>query len=398
MSSNTTSGGEMSFEEFNEFLSSPTIKFDTEENIEPQALFDKIRASVQSVLNRNFPNDPEKQQIVNRSNRINFACPSCGDSKWDKSKKRGNIYLGGYNFKCYNAESEWCAYTRSITSFLGKYGEIEKYTSLELAYLKKNTSEHHKISLGVSGSSFITHAADLFGIDEFAIPRQKIMDKLKLIDVNRNDRIFKYLNDRKQIPKNGDVRHFAYDLFNDHLYVFNMTPNKEKIIGMQCRVQRPRSKRDPRFLSKKYSEIWEDLFDITVKEEIKEQVDKFSLLYNVLQVNYGQDIPIFEGAIDANTMINLGYQSMALMGASQKIYLENGKYFYDNGLEDVAGRNAAMEMLKQSYDVFLWGKFLHDFPQYRFCKDINDIVVKGDISGEIFMKYFGNNQMDIIYL
>lgn len=89
---------------------------------------------------------------------------------------------------------------------------------------------------------------------------------------------------------------------------------------------------------------------------------------------------------------------MAVLGASSKIYLENGKYFYDNPLEDKAGQTAAIEMLKAGYSVFLWGLFLKDHPQYRFCKDLNDIFCKTPVSEETLYKYFGDNQMDIIYL
>lgn len=392
MNTDTANGGSMDFSDFNEYLANPTADFDADEQIDPEALFEKIRASVQSILKQKFPNDLARQEILERNNRINFACPSCGDSKHDRSKKRGNIYLNGYNFKCYNAESPWCAYTHSIVSFLSNFGVKDDYTSLEIAYLNKNTSENHQITLGSQGSSFSTHSVDMFGIDEFAIPREKIMRKLALQNVEDNEKIYEYLKGRKQII--GDLSHFAYDRFNEHLYVFNMTPDKQKVIGMQYRAQRLRNRRDQRFSSFMYSDIWEKVFGVTVKQEIIDRMDKFSLLYNILRVNYNRDIPIFEGAIDSHHMSN----SLSTMGASSKIYLEMGKYFYDNPLEDRAGQKAAIEMLKQSHHVFLWGKFLHDYPQYRFCKDLNDIMIKAPISEEILYKYFGNNQMDIIYL
>lgn len=392
LNTDTIDNGGMSFDDFNDYLSNPTAEFDADEKIDTEALFEKIRASVLLILKQKFPNDLVKQEILERNNRINFACPSCGDSKHDRSKKRGNIYLGGYNYKCYNSESTWCAHARSITSFLEKFGAKDGYTSLELSYLNKNTSEHHQITLGSTGSNFSTHSVDMFGIDEFGIPREDIMKRMALQNVEDNEKIYMYLKGRKQII--GDLSHFAYDRFNEHLYVFNMTPDKKKVIGMQYRTQRLKSRHDRRFSSFLYSDIWEKIFGVTVKQEIADRMDKFSLLYNILRVNYGRDVPIFEGAIDSHHMDN----SLALMGASQKVYLEMGKYFYDNPLEDKAGQRAAIEMLKKGYSVFLWGRFLHDFPQYRFCKDLNDIMIKAPISEEILYKYFGDNQMDIIYL
>lgn len=385
----------MSLDDFNAIFA-PDSTANLEEKIDVEALFEKIKASTSSILEEKFRDTPEKQDIVNRNNRINFACPSCGDSKWNKSKKRGNIYLQGYNYKCYNSESKWCAYTRSIVGFLSHFGRKDDYTSLELAYLDRNTNENHQITLGSSGINFSTHATDLFGIDEFAIPRSKIVDKLKLVDIEKNTKITNYLIGRKQIDirRNDDLRHLAYDLFNDRLYIFNMTPDKEKVIGIQYRVQKLRRYGDPRFISFKYSSIWLDIFKVEIKDEIKNAVDRFSLIYNILMVNYAKDIYIFEASIDSHHLQN----SLATWGASAKIYLENGKYFYDNSLEDKAGQKAAIEMLKEGFNTFLWGKFLKDYPQFRFCTDLNDIFVKEPIEQEVIDKYFGKEPIDIVHL
>ena len=43
---------------------------------------------VREVLKSAFPNNPNKQQLNDDdSDKLNFACPYCGDSKKDSSKK-----------------------------------------------------------------------------------------------------------------------------------------------------------------------------------------------------------------------------------------------------------------------------------------------------------------------
>ena len=88
--------GAMSLDDFNAIFA-PDSTANLEEKIDVEALFEKIKASTSSILEEKFRDNPEKQDIVNRNNRINFACPSCGDSKWNKSKKRGNIYYSRGN-------------------------------------------------------------------------------------------------------------------------------------------------------------------------------------------------------------------------------------------------------------------------------------------------------------
>lgn len=373
--------------------------------IDESALFIKIKDILSSILKSTFKGNSERQKIEEKGNRLNFSCPVCGDSKYSDTKKRGNIYYGGLNFKCYNAASQWCATSpHSIVSFLSRCNRLDDFTEAEISFLKDNSSQHAiNISHGGSGAPFSHYSHDLLGIDEFAIPRRDIMNaievnmgkrgqRIRLVNVENNIKIFQYLRGRLQVPKNGEMEHFAYDVMNDNLYMFNMTPSK-KIIGIQYRVQKPK-RGAPRFMTMKYSDIWKWMFNIEVKQELKDQIDKFSYLYNIMNINYNNNVFIFESIMDSHHVNN----SVAICSSGTKLYLENGKYLYDNSKEDDAGNEAAMHMLEKGHSVFLWGKFLDDYPEYRYCKDLNDVFRKQPISQDTLLDYFSDDPVDIVYL
>ena len=51
-----------------------------------------INNIVQSVLNKEFSNN-HKRRAVPYEDRVNFACPYCGDSQKNKRKARGYFYI-----------------------------------------------------------------------------------------------------------------------------------------------------------------------------------------------------------------------------------------------------------------------------------------------------------------
>ena len=59
-----------------------------------------INGIIQRVLNKEFSNI-QKRKTVDYNDRVNFACPYCGDSS-DPYKKRGNLYWKSLQYHCYN--------------------------------------------------------------------------------------------------------------------------------------------------------------------------------------------------------------------------------------------------------------------------------------------------------
>jgi len=62
---------------------------------------DYIKSKIQEILNAAHP-EQQKKQIRDYPERLNFACPICGDSQKTLSKKRGNLYFKNMQFICFN--------------------------------------------------------------------------------------------------------------------------------------------------------------------------------------------------------------------------------------------------------------------------------------------------------
>ena len=56
----------------------------------------KAENIVREIIETQFSGNYEKSRVIARDERLNFACPYCGDSVKDNHKKRGNIYLNTF--------------------------------------------------------------------------------------------------------------------------------------------------------------------------------------------------------------------------------------------------------------------------------------------------------------
>jgi hypothetical protein len=361
----------------------------------------KIKISLESILLTRFPGDPVKSvlnPIKQKSDRFTFSCPHCGDSTKNSRNQRGHIHLGNMAFKCWNGG---CNVTfQSLFNFLKHFDKLDKFDISEQAYIKINFDREKKSGSGGSGvinnsSSYNTNSSRkihaIANIDQYAIPRKDIMDKMNLVEVSNSIDALKFLEKRMQLS--NDMRHFAWNSWNKNLYVFNLSKDKNGVIGVQIRYHD--ASNGKRFHSYQYSDIWEKIFKSgEVKEEIRQKMNRLSLIYNILHIDYMKPINVFEGSIDSHHMPN----SIATWSASTKLYLPTGRYFYDNTLIDKAGLKASMHMLDEGHYVFLWQKFLDDYPEYYDCKDLNDIFRLKPISIHKLGEYFSKEEMDLIYL
>lgn len=364
----------------------------SDEAISPEQVLKKLEEALKFILEKRFTN-AEKRKIAYPSDRINFACPYCGDSKHDNHKKRGNIYTGIWWFKCYNGD---CNKVRPVYQFIKDFGADDILTLSEFNFLKNNVNIGEFSGTGPSGVRRSASITDVFGIEKYGIPRSLIMEKMNLVEVSDNQKIADYLYGRKQISRERGINHFAYDSRYDILYILNLTPDKQNVIGIQGRyndkkmVQRTKI----RFKSYQYSDIWKEILGQEISDEVKDLMNKFSLIYNIMNVNYTEPVYIFEGAIDSHHMHN----SMASLSAEAKLRFPNARYFYDNSRIDKAGMKQAKDLLLDRNYVFLWDKFLRDYPTYQYCKDLNDCIIKKEIDENILKGYFSNDPLDLIYL
>ena len=88
-----------------------------EKEINEKKFLEEVLTKTNSILRTRYPELLSKQTLELNSSTILVACPYCGDSITDDSKKRGHIMLRGKwagHYKCFNC---------------GKFVEIEKFFS-----------------------------------------------------------------------------------------------------------------------------------------------------------------------------------------------------------------------------------------------------------------------------
>ena len=73
---------------------------------------EKVKTLVKEVVVKTHSNH-NKQMVKDMSDRLNLACPYCGDSSRDESAKRGNIFWSTLQYHCFN-----CEYHTNIYYFL----------------------------------------------------------------------------------------------------------------------------------------------------------------------------------------------------------------------------------------------------------------------------------------
>ena len=64
-----------------------------------------INGIIHRVLNKEFSNI-QKRKTVDYNDRVNFACPYCGDSHRNAHAKRGNFYYNRLIFICFNCDKK----------------------------------------------------------------------------------------------------------------------------------------------------------------------------------------------------------------------------------------------------------------------------------------------------
>jgi hypothetical protein len=306
----------------------------------------------QAVFN-NFKEASEK------TNKINFRCNICKDSKVKKSKKRGWIldWKGKLWFKCFN-----CNITISANKWLKRY--FPNYYTLyihEILLHNKPIEENNK---------------------ELVKPRINIKKVYSLFSDVDNE----VLNDarkyciRRRIP--NDILKKWYVCLDGKYKNRIIIPfyNKEgKIYYWQGRAIYDD---EPKYLNRDGS-----------KEDIA---------YNLDFIDKTKPIIITEGVIDSLFINN----SVSVLSVNWSDNIQNkldqleSYYLLD---DDDAGKKKSMELIEQNRQVFLWNKFKRNqnLPD-KLKWDINDFILFKDIKDKInfdfFKPYFSHNFFDRVYL
>jgi hypothetical protein len=350
---------------------------DKERSVSPEALIEKVKSSLQSILNERHSNY-EKREVHPKHGRLNFACPYCGDSTNDNYKKRGNIYINdGLYFKCYN-----CGKYRGIQGFLRDFSisldadEIVTVRSLEKAAVSLNKTLDPMIFL------------DRDNLAKWAIERDEIEMKQKLVPLDRT-RIYVYLQKRLQ----PNLARFSWNEEKQQLYIFHLIPNTNKVLGYQIR----NFKYKPKYMTFKLSKIYEEMGK-EVTDEVLE-IDDISTSFGILELDLSKPVTIFEGPLDSFLMRNAA--ATCSSNIDFPLSIGNIRYMYDY---DKAGREAAIKKVSEGTSVFLWQKLLSDMGiiiEHHKKMDLTDLVVyckRKSIKMPRLGDYFSKDKYDVYHI
>ena len=211
-------------------------------------LLDNIEEKVQKILNIKFKKDSfHKRKIDHYSDRINFACPICGDSLRDPRKKRFNIYLNSLSCHCFN-----CNHHSGINSFLKQFNEeLSAEDKIQVHEIQQSSKKFER-RISTNQSSFAFRL-----LDNLAVPKSILFNKLKLSTPYKSKECSDYLNSRCINIKQW--KYFAYNEKSKELYILNINSN-DRVIGMQIRQLDPNSKKS-RYLTRSLSKIYSDIFN-----------------------------------------------------------------------------------------------------------------------------------------
>ena len=363
---------------------SPSFDLDSTVKVDSKELWKKIHSSIADILKHRFSDD-RKRRIKIFEDRIAFACPFCGDSTKDASKKRGNLFVESMNFHCFNGD---CNTHQSLHYFLENQGQINNFNPDERAYMKAQTSEHavtsdlKRINISQDVESLLSEEAM-----SLTVSRSFFVKYFKLQEI-QGSRIENYLRNRLQTK----FERFAFDPRKGLIYVFNLTKDGTRILGYQIKTF---NKRNP-YLTYKTSMMHKELKIYDPKnEELLLKLDSISTLFGIMNLNLNRTVTIFEGPLDSFLFPN----SVGVCSAKNDFPFEvdSVRYFNDN---DETGKDWAMRRIDQGYSVFLWRKYSDDNELNALeakIKDLNDLLIiarKNSIKLKRFVDYFSSDRMD----
>lgn len=323
-----------------------------------------VRGLVQSILNKEFSN-VNKRRIVDYIDRLNMACPYCGDSK-NQYKKRGNLYLNKLFYICFN-----CDRKTSFDKMCKHFNEqIDPDKKLEMIEHLNSVMTYSDYEANVSDAKFenLINLEDLEKV--FSMDLTPISD-FKPIQVNGG--VYKYLVGRGIDPfyhKNIYQAKWWKNEDESEWIIVMLNRRDDKLLGIQIRNLKSGKKRMFKIFNYENLLEWVNLIkEDPIEIDINEMViyNKLSYYFNILNVDFGEKITVFEGYLDSLFYPN----SIGLVGVNTdyKIIESSGveiQYFFDN---DEAGFIKSEQKIKEGFPVFLWNKLFEDIVEKKNSDD-----------------------------
>jgi len=311
--------------------------------------------------------DAEKRKLVkDKQDQLEMACPCCGDSKTNTSKKRGILYLDSFKYYCWNGDCN--AKYWSIFKFFKHFGK--KLNNLDQI---KEITEVIEKSKRLRKPTKLIESSEYF---EFLYNNSVTILELEkhygLLDSSSCKWGYEFLKGRLLHKFEDRIRFRKNKFGNREVWVLNKIDENEKVVGLQIKNLDFGTK----YSTKTFSVILEEMnkkIDYPEDRMFLEKLTSLSIIFNIFNIDIEQEVTIFEGPFDSFFVPN----SIATAGASKlKNFfdgLDNIRYWYDN---DSTGKNSAIEKIKNQNKCFLWKRFFvkSAFKNKRI-KDLNELVV-----------------------
>ena len=350
-----------------------------------------LKNCVQDVLNKEFKSI-NKRKINEFSDRLNFACTYCGDSK-SEYKKRGNLYFNKLLYICFN-----CGKKTNFDKFTKDFGlRLDPDKKLEIiehlnSQISLQDAEEDLMETELNKLIDFTEVERIFNNGENVITDFRPIEK--------RTGLYQYLINRG-IPENlhSNIYGWKYwvneDKFEPVLVLLNRKGSK--ILGCQIRNLKDGRRRIFKIYNYETLYKWitglEEIVDIDANQLVI--YNKLSYYFNILNVDFSEKITIFEGYLDSLFYPN----SIGVVGVNTDMkFLENNQldlqYFYDN---DQAGYQKSEQKLRLGYSVFLWKKLFEDIVEkknptdpysllYRISK-VKDLNKLAELSPNPYSKF-----------
>jgi len=334
---------------------------------------ERVISLLTPILQERFVGNPSKQNIKVHRDRINFACPYCGDSMQSSHKKRGNIILEGKHsgfFKCFN-----CGEFKRVDRLFKDYK-----ANLDLDVINYISDNLGNFSTATGGRYDVSLLMDLETIERYAIDRSELKQSFGLVEAKESP-IWSWLTKRLQYTADR----FLYSPSKNYILILNLTPSG-KILGSQKRLFRG----DNKYLTFSCAKLNE----LMGRGEVHDEVDMISQMFGILQLNFNLPITIFEGPFDSFLFKN----SIANAGANRNFPIDIPvRYWFD---DDKTGRDKSLIIIERGDSVFLWDKLKRDMQlPYRKKWDLNDLMIWARGEGKqlpSFESYFSKDPLDAI--
>lgn len=375
-----------------------TLTFDPMKTSEPgqEMTSERAHTLLKALLVKRFPLEIERQVVLPRGDRFNFCCPYCGDST-DARKKRGNMYLESFYFKCYNGG---CEKRVNFIRMLGDYQLDHLLTDGEKVGLRLAIAKANETSVfSMTRAQQDVRMSALLGsnLAEMLVPRRELTAALSLLEIKDGTPIGNYLRKRQQ----PFGQRFMWDQRGKRLFILNLDTSGEFVFGLQTRQFAENASSSAKYMTYDVTYLWSKFMRKTDAAFLEkcQTLDKVSTLFGILTVDLALPVTAFEGPMDSFLFPN----SVATCSINNELpfQIDSIRWFQDN---DAAGKKKAVYRCQNGESVFLWRKFLEARGMAsQKVKDFNDLVTLQAATGkdlgltpDALSEFFSQGALDII--